>query len=204
MSPPQQPLHTASSLRTGLRAWRERRHARRAERAAAHRLYCDLVARARAERFYRELGVPDTPEGRFEIVGLHAALVMRRLKSEGVRGRSLGQALFDLMFDDMDASLRELGVGDLGVGRQVKRLAGQFYARLAALERVLGTAEAGLLAPLLRANVWQGGPPPSAGQVGALADYLIASERQLAAQTPEALLGGRASFARLEADRQSD
>jgi cytochrome b pre-mRNA-processing protein 3 len=198
MSPPQQPSPAASGPRSGLRAWRERRHARRAERAAAHMLYRDLVARARDQRFYRDFGVPDTPEGRFEIVGLHAALLLRRLKSEGAAGRSLGQALFDLMFADMDASLRELGVGDLGVGRQVKRLAGQFYARLAALEQLLGPAEAGLLAPHLRANVWQGGPPPSPGQVGALADYLIASERHLAAQTPDALLGGRASFARLD------
>jgi cytochrome b pre-mRNA-processing protein 3 len=202
MSQPQQPSRAAGGLRTGLWAWtgrlRARERARRAERAAADLLYGELVARARAERFYRELGVPDTPEGRFEIVGLHAALLMRRLKAEGADGRSLGQALFDLMFADMDASLREFGVGDLGVGRQVKRLAGQFYARLAALDRVLGTTEAGLLAPILHANVWHGGPPPSAGQVAALADYLIASERYLAAQAGSALLRGKASFARLD------
>jgi cytochrome b pre-mRNA-processing protein 3 len=201
MRQPQQHPRAASGLRTGLWAWTERLRAlqrgRRAERAAARLLYRDLVSQARSERFYRELGVPDTPEGRFEIIGLHAALLMRRLKDEGGAGRALGQALFDLMFADMDASLRELGVGDLSVGKQVKRLAGQFYARLAALERVLGAAEPGLLAPILRANVWQGGAPPSAAQVEALADYLVATERHLAGQAGRALLRGAATFPRL-------
>ena len=201
MRQPQQHSRAASGLRTGLWAWTERLRAhqrgRRAERAAAHLLYGDLVNHARSERFYRELGVPDTPEGRFEIIGLHAALLMRRLKGEGGPGRALGQALFDLMFADMDASLRELGVGDLSVGKQVKRLAGQFYARLAALERVLGATEPGLLAPILEANVWQGGAPPSAAQVEALADCLVAAERDLAGQAGSALLRGAARFPRL-------
>jgi cytochrome b pre-mRNA-processing protein 3 len=201
----QQHSCAAGGLTTGLRAWtgrlRARRRGRRAERAAAHLLYGDLVSQARSARFYRELGVPDTPEGRFEIIGLHAALLMRRLKTEGGAGRALGQALFDLMFADMDASLRELGVGDLSVGKQVKRLAGQFYARLAALERVHGGADAGLLGPILRANVWQGGPPPSAAQVDALAGYLIAAERHLAGQAGSALLRGTATFPPLAASR---
>jgi cytochrome b pre-mRNA-processing protein 3 len=198
MRQPQQHSRAAPGLRTGLWAWtgrlRAQRRGRRAERTAAHLLYGDLVSHARSERFYRELGVPDTPEGRFEIIGLHAALLMRRLKGEDGAGRALGQELFDLMFADVDASLRELGVGDLSVGKQVKRLAGQFYARLAALERALGATEAGLRAPARRANVWQGGPPPSAAQVEALADYLIAAERHLAGQAGSALLRGAATF----------
>jgi cytochrome b pre-mRNA-processing protein 3 len=185
-----------------LRGWAERLRARagarRAERQAAQRLYRALVNQARSQRFFRELGVPDTPEGRFEIVGLHAALLLRRLRSEGAAGRALGQALFDLMFDDMDASLRELGVGDLSVGRQMKRLAGQFYARLSALDQVIG-AGAGGLEPILSANVWHGGPPPSAAQVAALTDDLIACERRLAGQSGSALLRGEVTFARAEA-----
>jgi cytochrome b pre-mRNA-processing protein 3 len=194
MSQLQQPPRAA-----GLRAWalrlRGRARGRRSERQVAHRLYCALVKQARTERFFRELGVPDTPEGRFEIIGLHAALLLRRLRSEGAAGQALGQALFDLMFDDMDASLRELGVGDLSVGRQVKRLAGQFYARLSALDPVIGTGAASLVEPILRANVWHGAPPPSAAQVAALADYLIACERRLGGQSGSALLRGEVTFA---------
>ena len=115
--------------------------ARRAHAEAAHRLYDEVVKQARTPLLYSELGVPDTPEGRFEMVALHAALLIRRLRAAGGPGRALGQALFDLMFADMDASMRELGVGDLGVGKQVQRLAGQFYARLAALDDAFGKGD---------------------------------------------------------------
>ena len=185
-------------LQRRLRAWGERLQSRRrgrgrgARAAAAQRLYAEMVAEARSRRFYAELGVPDTPEGRFEMIALQIALLLRRLRAEGAAGRALGQALFDLMFADMDAALREIGVGDLGVGRQVKRLAGQFYARLAALDRALGGAEEGAPEALAAAlaPVWQGGRPPAPGQVGALAAYLRARERALAALPGAALLEG--------------
>jgi cytochrome b pre-mRNA-processing protein 3 len=202
-------------LAPDFRGWtgrlRARRSAHAAREAAAHRLYGSLVASARAPGFFRELGVPDTPEGRFEMIGLHAALVLLRLKREGAAGQTLGQAMFDLMFADVDRSLRELGVGDLGVGRQVKRLARQFYARLHALDAALGgepvrpvgegeadQIEAARLAPMLRVNVWGGGPAPSADQVRVLADYLVRFERRLAAEDACTLLRGEVTFAGLE------
>ena len=180
---------------------------RSARAAAAGRLYRDLVVQARSPFFYRELGVPDTPEGRFEMIGLHAALILLRLRAGGVAGQALGQALFDLMIADLDQSLRELGVGDLGVGKQVKRLAGQFYARLRALDELIGSGEArgggaagdrgatGRLGEVLRVNVWHGGRAPGAGQVEALADYLVRSARRLGGQSADLLLNGEAAFA---------
>jgi cytochrome b pre-mRNA-processing protein 3 len=188
----------------GLVAWSGRLQARRAARAArqaaAHRLYGDLVGRARSPAFFRDLGVPDTPEGRFEMIGLHAALILLRLRREGAAGRALGQALFDLMIADLDQSLRELGIGDLGVGRQVKRLAGKFYARLHALDVALGDgAAADRLGPMLRANVWGGGREPVADQVATLADYLVRSARCLESQSACALLRGEGAFPGLKA-----
>ena len=197
MSEPGQPS-PRGGLRRRVRAWgerlRSRRRGRAARRAAAERLYAEMVEEARSRRFYGELGVPDTPEGRFEMIALQVALLLRRLRAEGAAGSALGQALFDLMFADMDAALRELGVGDLGVGRQVKRLAGQFYARLAALDRALAAPGAGAPAALAAAlaPVWQGGPPPAPDQVGALAADLLARERALAARPGKALLRGAA------------
>ena len=94
---------------------------RRHERAA-HALYGAIVAAAREPAFYDRLGVPDTMDGRFGMIGLHAALVMRRLRTAGPEGQPLAQALFDLMFADLDRNLREAGVGDLSVGRHVKGL----------------------------------------------------------------------------------
>jgi cytochrome b pre-mRNA-processing protein 3 len=163
-------------------------------RDVAQRLYRDLVNQARMPVFYRELGVPDTPEGRFEMVGLHAALLVRRLRAAGTPGRALAQELFDVMFADMDESLRHLGVGDLSVGKQIKRLAGHFYARLHALDRALATLPPAPLAPMLRTNVYHGGTAPGVQQLEALANYVIAAERGLRRQTVEDLLAGQVGW----------
>ena len=146
------------------------------------RLYETLVPHARFSIYYRHLGVPDTPEGRFEILALHVGLTVRRLLALDDEGRAVGQALFDLMIADLDMNLRELGVGDLSVGKQVKRLAGLFYARLSVLNEVFDEGQTEALAPMLRTNVFRqcrshhrkrdpsrrdrGGPRAGAGTAG--------------------------------------
>lgn len=165
-----------------------------ARQGAAERLYRDLVKQARMPVFYRDLGVPDTPEGRFEMVGLHVALLVRRLRAAGAPGDALAQELFDLMFADMDESLRHIGIGDLSVGRQVKRLAGHFYARLRALDQALASPPSAPLAPMLRTNVYHGGAAPALDQVETLASYVLAAEGGLRAQSSEHLLAGRARW----------
>lgn len=165
--------------------------ARRARRQAAHRLYEAAVKQARTPVFYDGLGVPDTPEGRFEMTALHVALLVRRLRAEGAAGRALGQELFDLMFADMDESLRRIGVGDLSVGKYVKRLAGNFYARLQALDQAFATGAASALRPVLEGNLYHGAAPPAAWQRDAVAGYLIATDRALDGQAGPALLAGR-------------
>jgi cytochrome b pre-mRNA-processing protein 3 len=187
------------SLPIGVRArygWRRLwpHPAARARREVAARLYRDLVKQARIPAFYRDLGVPDTPEGRFEMVGLHVALLLRRLRAAGPPGSALGQELFDLTFEDMDESLRHIGVGELSVGRHVKRLAGYLYARLAALDVALATAPSAPLAPMLRTNVYHGGPAPGPHQVDALVGYLLAAEGALWAQPTERVLAGEVDW----------
>ena len=163
----------------------------RARRRVATEFYHQLVNQARTPALYRDLGVPDTPEGRFEMVALHVALAWRRLRVAGVAGNALGQDLFDLMFADVDESLRQIGIGDLTVGKQVKRLAGQFYARLKVLDEALATAPAGSLRAMLQTNVYHGGTPPSARQLDALVCYLMAIEEALRAHSAPSLLAGR-------------
>lgn len=141
------------------------------------------------------LGVPDTPEGRFELLALHAALIIRRLRAAGPAGQALGQELFDLMFVDVDLNLRELGVGDLSVGKYVKRLARNFYARLAALDAALASGERDALVPMLETNVYRGGPPPGPARVAALADYLFSVATALDLQADDRLLAGEVGFA---------
>lgn len=193
------PVPDLPARRGWRRLWQRLRHAQRARdarRQVALQLYRAVVKQARRPVWYRELGVPDTPEGRFEMIALHAALVVRRLRREGPPGQALGQLLFDAMFVDLDGGLRELGVSDLSVGTYVKRLAGNFYARLAALDEGLGDASPATgsqhgesLQPMLRANVYHGAAP-SDRQLAALARVLAEQDRALARHAGAALCGG--------------
>ena len=99
------------------------------EQVAADKLYRSVVSQARRPEFYLLVGVPDSLDGRFELNALHVFLVLDRLKQDYPRGAGLGQALHDVFFADMDHSLREMGAGDLGVGKRVKKMAQGFYGR---------------------------------------------------------------------------
>lgn len=100
------------------------------ERDAALRLYTTLVSQARNPFFYAEAGVPDTGEGRFEMIVLFVALGDARLAREGEAFKALRRQLSEVMVDDLDRSLREMGVGDLSVGKKVRSLAGSAHLRL--------------------------------------------------------------------------
>jgi cytochrome b pre-mRNA-processing protein 3 len=173
----------------------------RARRDAAHRLYAAIVEQARQPVFYSAWGVPDSREGRLEMVNLHAILVMRRLQVEGLQGKAVAQALFDLMFQDLDRHLREWGVGDLSVGKHVKKLAQSFFGRAAALDPLLNTKDMGGIEEVLRRNVCtrEAGPPSMAPD--RLTRYLLEQDATLEAGDGAALLGGDVRFARAEDPR---
>jgi cytochrome b pre-mRNA-processing protein 3 len=106
------------------------------ERAAASR-YAQAVARGRRPELYTTFRVPDTPAGRFEMIAWQVLVELAALAERGEEGRRLGQEVVDRMFVDMDRSLRELGVGDLSVGREMRKLGEAWQARIALAERVL-------------------------------------------------------------------
>jgi cytochrome b pre-mRNA-processing protein 3 len=164
--------------------------------APATRLYGVLVAQARQPVFFSDLGVPDTPEGRYEMVAVHVFLILQRLKiaiSEGDSGaEGLSQEIFDLMFADMDRNLREMGTGDLGVAKRVKALAAGFYGRITAYEEGLD-GEAGRLASALERNVYGGTAPEGAAAV--LAGYLERSVHSLKEISFPEILRGDIAFA---------
>jgi cytochrome b pre-mRNA-processing protein 3 len=166
---------------------------RRRRQAAAHALYSAAVEAARRPGFYVERGVPDTLDGRFDLVVVHAWLVIRRLKDLGQPGRDLSQELFDLMFADMDQNLRELGVGDLSVGNKVKQMAKAFYGRVAAYDHGLAAGQADLEAALAR-NLY-GTVTVRPDQLSAMADWLRREATAIDTQAAEALLDGRVTFA---------
>jgi cytochrome b pre-mRNA-processing protein 3 len=154
-------------------------------------LYGAAVTAARAPFLYATLGVPDTLDGRFDVIALHVYLVVRRLDSEGEAGKALAQAVFDAMFLDMDINLREMGVGDLSVGKRNRAMWEAFHGRCSAYAAAWDD-EAGLRAALER-NVWRGSAAP-AGSGPALVRLAWAQAGCLAGQALEALLRGEVRF----------
>lgn len=139
-------------------------------RATVEKLYYALVQRAREPALYGEGGVPDSVDGRFDMIALYAALLMRRLAGAPPPAGELSQDLFDVMFQDMDRSLREMGAGDMGVGARVKRMVQGFYGRMASYAAALDAEGAGL-EEALRRNLY-GTVAPSDATVAAMAGHV--------------------------------
>lgn len=163
---------------------------RRYERAG-YELYCAAVAAARAPGFYTDIGVRDTLDGRFDLVGLHVFLLIRRLQALPPPGPAIAQAVFDAMFNDMDTNLREMGVGDMSIARKVKQMWEAFHGRAAAYQAALDSSDPAALPAALARNVWRGGESP---QAAVLARAVRAMDAHLAGQDLPALAAGRVSF----------
>jgi len=143
-------------------------------------LYGAIVAQARRPAFYQTYCVPDTVTGRLEMIILHAVLVLRRLQEDSGAARELGQALFDRFCQDMDDSMREMGVGDLAVPRKMRRIGEVFYGRQSAYGAALTAAQNGDLAAVLARNVFA--DRSNADGPARLAAYSRATLDRLAAQ----------------------
>jgi cytochrome b pre-mRNA-processing protein 3 len=159
---------------------------------AAERAYRRVVDQARQPGFFADIGVPDTIDGRFDLVCLHAFLFLHRLKGEPAPASQLAQRFFDAMFADFDRSLREMGTGDLSVGRQVKRMAQAFYGRIEALEGGLADGDGVLKAALAR-NLF-GTVRPEEPSLEAMAGYVRREASRLGEQPLPRLLAGEVSF----------
>ena len=159
----------------------------------AYLLYGAAVAAARNPVFYAELMVPDTVDGRFDMVSLHVYLLVRRLAVLPAPGPALGQAVFDAMFSDMDVNLREMGVGDLSVGKRNRAMWEAFHGRSAAYQAALGEPDDEALARALLRNVWRGIAP--ACVPARLARIVRGHDAGLAGQTLATLAAGEVSFA---------
>ena len=155
-------------------------------------LYTAAVTAARNPYFYADLGVPDTLDGRFDLVGLFASLLIRRLRALAAPGPAIAQAVFDAMFSDMDMNLRELGVGDMTVARNVRAMWEAFHGRATVYEAALADPDPAALQAAVARNVWRGEAAPGAA---ALADLVRAQVARLDAASPAELLAGHADLA---------
>jgi cytochrome b pre-mRNA-processing protein 3 len=142
-------------------------------RGTIEAIYGMIVTQAREPMFYRDLGVPDTVNGRFDLLVLHLWMVLRRLRpiEDGV---GLSQALFDRFCEDMDANLREMGVGDLTVPKRMQAFGEAFYGRVAAYDLALSAGEEPLAQALCK-NILNGEAIENGRRLAAYAETVIAT-----------------------------
>jgi cytochrome b pre-mRNA-processing protein 3 len=165
---------------------------RAARRQITDRIYDQIVAAARQPALYASWGVPDTPLGRYEMIALHLFLVLHRLRGEERAAAALAQELTDAFFADLDHSIRELGIGDLGVPKRMKKLARMFYGRAAAYGEAVESGDLARLSQALARNVR---PDDAAwAQAGQLADHVLATHRHLSQQSLSAITSGSVVF----------
>jgi cytochrome b pre-mRNA-processing protein 3 len=163
------------------------------EKIAAAAVHRAAVDQARLEPFYAAHGVPDTLDGRFEMIILHTFLVLHRLRSLP-EAQKFNQALYDVLFGDMDRALREMGTGDLSVGKQVRRMAQGLAGRTRAYQD--GLAGTGDLIEALRRNLY-GTVTPRDEDLAFMAAYMTRQAELLATQDAAAIVGGTVVFAGL-------
>ena len=148
-------------------------------------LYRQIAERARQPVLFTRYGVPDTLDGRFEMLCLHAYAVFHGLKGKGADADALAQAVYDAMFADLDGSLRELGAADLGVGKRIKAMTEALNGRIQAYDRDTELEQA------IRRNVY-GTVAPSDDQVRWMAGYLRGIRAALAAASFKDICDGGA------------
>ena len=163
-----------------------------AGRTTAARLYEQIVAAARQPAFYAHWNVPDTPLGRFEMVSLHMVLFLRRIRGEAGDLANIGQILTDEFFLDVDHSLRELGISDMGVPKRIKKLARMFYGRAKSYSDALDAGDHDALAAAIGRNI----RPEVTGwaETSAIAAYMERTSAGLAAQPLGDIAEGRVHF----------
>lgn len=160
----------------------------RPAKAAGAKLYACAVAQARSPALYRDFGVRDSMEGRFELFSLHVILLIERLKGQGEAAAETSQAVFDSYVKGLDDAFREIGVSDTSVGKKMKKLAGAFYGRLKAYdEAVVSLPDESATRDFLARTAFE---ERGEGDVAALTAYLIKTRAALASQPLDALLQG--------------
>lgn len=140
---------------------------------AASMLYAQLVAQVRRPEFYAACGVPDTFIGRFDLLLLHVFMVINRMEAEGAAGRAFSQALFDATFANMDQGLRELGIGDMGVPKRMRKMMRAFNGRMHAYHQGLASDLA--LLDAIRRNLYGTVPGIAGDRVARMAEYVRAN-----------------------------
>lgn len=155
-------------------------------------LYGAIVAQARSPALYAEIGVPDNIGGRFEMVVLHAILLIQRLEMGDGSNRAVGQRVFDHFCRDMDSALREMGIGDLSVPKHMRRVGEAYFGRVAAYQPGLSARDTAALAEAIERTVFGGASTSSSAK--SLAGYVLAAAESVGKQTDGAIVSSGPDF----------
>lgn len=158
----------------------------------AAKLFNRLVTQARDRVFYERLGVPDTVDGRFDMVALHTFLIFQRLRGQGDRSAILAQSLYDTLIKDMEASLRQLGAGDIGVGKRIRVMTEALQGRINAYEAALAGSQIDIEGALRR-NLY-GTTDPDMDAVRVVANYLRRAKELADTQPIDRIMRGVFEF----------
>lgn len=170
----------------------------------ANAAYEAILAASRQPFLYAAPGAPDTVDGRFDMLLIHAVVYFRQVRTAGEAGAHMNQLVFDRLFDDMDAALREMGTGDPSVGKKIKEMGQAFYGRAEAYEAALNEKDRAALAEVIKRNLFASDttvsddlpppPLPEAEQDAAahrLAAYMLGADAHFGDQDPVALVEGQ-------------
>lgn len=171
--------------------------ARRQRRDAAVAAWHKIVEAARAPYVFTEWQVEDTLDGRFDSIALHTFLVLKRIRATGREGEALGQALFDLMFTDFDQALREMGIGDMGVGKRVKEMATAVLGRIAAYDKALEGDDRAMLEEAIHRNLYRDRDVGD-GVINRVADFVATTDAALSTVSLQDIAAGQFDLTRDE------
>lgn len=157
------------------------------------RQYDALTRAARNPVFFESMNVPDTVMGRFEMLSIVLIVYFRRTASAGDPVKAIAQDLVEAFFEDLDHSMRELGIGDSGVPKRMKKLAGMFYGRLDSYARALESRDMDVLEAALRRNIHPENTD-EALSMRVLADYMMAAEDGMKTVPETVLANGEANL----------
>lgn len=161
---------------------------------AAEQAYARMLQTVRAPEFYKNYGVPDTFDGRFDLLMIHIFITVNRLIAEGQAGLDFNQALFDMTFADMDQTLREAGIGDMGVPKHQRRMMKAFNGRMHAYDEALKAGD-GAMVIALRRNLYGTLEDESVPDTQKILRYIKDSMAVMAALPANDILKGQVAFA---------
>ncbi|WP_322989113.1 MULTISPECIES: ubiquinol-cytochrome C chaperone family protein [unclassified Hoeflea] len=176
---------------------------KKANQALVTQQYALITQAARSPVFYEHMGVPDTVMGRFEMIAVHLILYLRRTGTAGVAAQGIAQEIVDAFFEDIDHSIRELGIGDMGVPKRMKKLARMFYGRVKSYGQAIESGDEAVLADALGRNIHPD-DADAARSMQQLSHWVMQTARALEQTDEDTLASGRLTYPPATAERESD